>query len=62
MYIWFNLLLFSSGHWVYIDSYETLEECQQQRTEYETEFPGNYFCLPHQVFKAQNEFYARSES
>lgn len=50
-WIWFNLLLFSSGRWIYIDSFETLEQCQVELHEYELEFPGRYYCLPHQVFK-----------
>ncbi len=54
IYIWFNLLLFSDGHWAYLDSYETLEECQQERTELEKTVPGNYYCLPANVKKSEN--------
>ena len=64
MYIWFNLLLFSNGHWVYIDAYETLEQCQTARVEIESEEPGNYYCFPHKVQltdNCPNEFYPRSE-
>jgi hypothetical protein len=46
MHIWFNLLLFANGHWVYINSYETLEECQEVRALYEEFQPANYYCLP----------------
>jgi hypothetical protein len=51
IYIWFNLLLFSNGHWMYIDSFETLEECQAERVEIEKEKPGNYYCFPANVKK-----------
>lgn len=50
-WIWFNLLLFSAGHWYYIDSLETVEECQDLRIWYEQTNPGNYYCLPIQVIK-----------
>jgi hypothetical protein len=51
IYIWFNLLLFSDGHWMYIDAYETLEECQAARQELEVKEPGNYYCFPANVKK-----------
>lgn len=51
IYIWFNLLLFSNGHWMYIDSFQTLEECQVSQHELEVEEPGNYYCLPANVKK-----------
>jgi len=54
MYIWFNLLLFSSGHWMYVDVFETLEECQDERKMQEIINPGNYYCLPAQVKKSWN--------
>jgi len=50
-WIWFNLLLFSNGHWVYVDSLETLEDCSDLRMQYEEKYPGNYYCLPIQVIK-----------
>jgi hypothetical protein len=53
-YIWFNLLLFSNGHWVYVDSYETLEICQEERAELEKTEPGNYYCFPANVKKTEN--------
>jgi hypothetical protein len=52
MYIWFNLLLFSSGHWMYVETLETLEECQELKIWYENVHPGNYYCLPAQVKKS----------
>jgi hypothetical protein len=51
IYIWFNLLIVINGHWVYIDSFETLEECQAERAELEKEYQGNYYCLPANVKK-----------
>jgi hypothetical protein len=52
MYIWFNLLLFSSGHWVYVDVFETLEECQDERKMQEIINPGNYYCIPTRMEKS----------
>lgn len=51
-WIWFNLLMLHNNHWYYIDSFETLEACQVELKEYEEEFKGTYYCLPHQVFKS----------
>lgn len=48
-WIWFNLLLFTNGHWKYIDALETLEECQELQKWYEQHEPGNYYCLPANV-------------
>lgn len=50
-WIWFNLLFLHNGHMWYIDSFETLEQCQVELHEYEEQYPGSYYCLPHQVFK-----------
>lgn len=61
-WIWFNLLFLHNGQMWYIDSFETLEKCQVELKEYEQQYPGSYYCLPHQVFKVQNEFHTRSES
>lgn len=52
MYIWFNLLLFSSGHWMYVETLETLEQCQDERKMQEIISPGDYYCLPVQVKKS----------
>ncbi len=54
MYIWFNLLLFSDGHWTYIDAFETLEQCQEERIGLEKEAPGHYYCFPANVKKVEN--------
>lgn len=34
--IWFNLLMFHAGQIYYLDSFETLEECQVVEAEYES--------------------------
>lgn len=63
--IWFNLLLFSGGQWTYVDSFDTLEACQEDRVEYEKQFPGNYYCFPHKVQLTNiftYEFHPRSKS
>jgi hypothetical protein len=54
-WIWFNLLLFSEGHWTYVDAYETLESCVEAQHEIEKTKPGNYYCLPANVLKSQYE-------
>lgn len=51
VYIWFNLLIFANGHFIFINSYETLEECQEVRALYEEYQPANYYCLPANVKK-----------
>lgn len=55
-WIWFNLILFVQGHWVYIDSFTTLEECQAAAVELEQdkEFKqlGILYCLPANVVKS----------
>lgn len=51
-WIWFNLLLFSAGHWHYIDAFETVEDCQVAQHELEQTNPGNYYCLPANVIKS----------
>lgn len=50
-WIWFNLMFLYNGHMWYVDSFETLEQCQTEMHQYETEYPGSYYCLPNQVFK-----------
>lgn len=47
--IWFNLLLFSNQQWFYLDSYETLEECQEVKHLVEEVKPGLYSCIPRYV-------------
>lgn len=54
-WIWFNLLMFYNNQWYYIDSFETLEICQEQLKEYEEEFHHDYYCLPHKVIKSEHE-------
>lgn len=54
-WVWFNLVLFSNGRWLYVDAYETLEACQEARQEIEQEEPGNYYCFPANVKKVQDE-------
>jgi hypothetical protein len=56
VHIWFNLLEHTPDHkWRYVDSLETLEECQDLRVWYEQSNPGNYYCLPAQVTFTKGE-------
>lgn len=53
IYVWFNLVEFTPEHkWRYVDTTDTLEECQALRVQYEADQPGNYYCFPARVFKS----------
>ena len=45
-HIWFNLLMWSAGHVYWMNSYETLEECQVIQTQYEAINPAAAFLCP----------------
>ena len=51
MYIWFNLLMYFNHQWYYLDSFETLEECQVAQAEYKDEPDRHFYCMPRPVEK-----------
>lgn len=50
-YLWFDLVRYEEGRWRYIDAFETLEDCQEARQQYEQDAPGNYYCFPTKVMR-----------
>ena len=56
VHIWFNLLEHTPDHkWRYVETLETLEECQDLRVWYEQVKPGDYYCLPARVFMTERD-------
>jgi len=47
--IWFNLWLLTAGHWTLIETWETLEECQDRKVWLEQVKGGDYYCRPIQM-------------
>jgi len=44
MIIWFNLWLLVNGHLLLIGTFETLEQCQEQKQQLAIDKPGDYYC------------------
>jgi len=53
MFIWFNLLMYFNHQWYYLDSFETLEQCQEAQWEQvaQGEPDRHFYCIPRPVEK-----------
>lgn len=46
-FVWFNLLMISSGHVYWLGAFETYEECHAVQVQYEEQRPKDIFYCPY---------------